>query len=200
MEAELAAAIREHGMAIYPLLFLLVALEIGVAPLFFLPGDPLLFLCGALTVQGGLETGPLIGVFFVATLLGNALAYSTGAWIALQARQRDWRWLEGPALARARKFFAGHGGWGLVVVPYVAVLRTFAPVAAGLALMDRRRFALATLAAAALWSVGLVAAGRYFGQVPLVREHLGVFVLSGVALAAVGAVLKRLLRRSSDPV
>ena len=191
----LSAWMVSYGPAVYLLLFVLVTAEIGVAPLFFLPGDPLLFLCGALSAQGALDPWLLALLFFVAAVLGSAMAYGCGALLGRHAARRDYRWLNGEALARAQRFFEGWGGWGLMVTPYVAVLRTFAPLAAGIAGMDRRRFALSTLAGAALWSAGLVAAGYFFGNVPFVREHLASLTLSGVALAAVLAVLRRLFRR-----
>ena len=191
----LSAWLASYGSAVYLLLFVLVTAEIGIAPLFFLPGDPLLFLCGALSAQGALDPWLLALLFFAAAVLGGALAYGCGALLGRQAVQRNYRWLNGPALARAQRFFEGWGAWGLVMTPYVAVLRTFAPLAAGIAGMDRRRFALATVAGAALWSTGLVATGYFFGNVPFVREHLAALALSGVALAATLAVLRRLFRR-----
>jgi membrane-associated protein len=199
MEHELAQTLSAwldiYGPAIYPLLFAVIALEIGVAPLFFLPGDPLLFLCGALSAQGGLNPWILMPLFFAATLLGSWMAYGIGALIGRQTMQRNYRWLNRDALARARQFFEGHGAWGLVVTPYVAVLRTFAPLAAGMARMDFGRFTVAVSAGSAFWSVGLVALGYFFGNVPLVREHMGALILSGVALAAAAALLRRLLRK-----
>jgi len=191
----LSVWMSSYGPAVYLLLFVLVAAEIGVAPLFFLPGDPLLFLCGALAAQGALDPWLLAPLFFAAAVLGSAIAYGCGAVLGRQAVRRNYRWLNGPALARAQRFFEGWGGWGLLVTPYVAVLRTFAPLAAGIAGMDRHRFALATLAGAALWSAGLVTAGYFFGNVPFVREHLAALTLSGVVLAALLALLKRLSGR-----
>ena len=199
MEHELSQTlslwIDSYGNAIYPLLFLLVTAEIGVAPLFFLPGDPLLFLCGALSVKGGLNPWLLVSVFFAATVIGSAMAYGAGALIGNKALQHPSRWLNREALERAHRFFEGHGAWGLVVTPYVAVLRTFAPLVAGMARMDFARFMAAVSAGAALWSVGLVAAGHYFGDVPLVREHMGGIILSGLVLATAAAILRRLVLR-----
>lgn len=191
----LSAWMASYGPAVYLLLFVLVTAEIGIAPLFFLPGDPLLFLCGALSAQGALDPWLLALLFFAAALLGSAMAYGCGALLGRQAQRRNYRWLNGPALARAQRFFEGWGGLGLMVTPYVAVLRTFAPLAAGIAGMDSRRFALATLAGAALWSAGLVAAGYFFGNVPFVREHLAGLALSGVVLAGAAAVVKKMFRR-----
>jgi len=191
----LSVWMSSYGPAVYLLLFVLVTAEIGIAPLFFLPGDPLLFLCGALSAQGALDPWLLALLFFAAAALGSAMAYGCGALLGRQALRRNYRWLNGEALARAQRFFEGWGGWGLLVTPYVAVLRTFAPLAAGIAGMDRRRFALATLAGAALWSAGLVAAGYFFGNVPFVREHLAALTLSGVALAGAAAVVKKMFRR-----
>lgn len=189
LAALLAEAAARHGDAIYLLLFALVFCEIGVAPLFFLPGDPLLFLCGALSVAGGLDAAILVPLFFAAALLGSLLAYAVGGWFGRQASER--RWLNRAALERAHGFFAGSGGWGLLVSPYVAVLRTFAPHAAGAARMGLGRFTLAAGGGALLWSAGLVGAGHFLGNVPFVRAHMGALIIGGIGLGLGGLALRR---------
>ena len=184
--------IGSYGAAVYPLLFALVLVEIGIAPMFFLPGDPLLFLCGALSVgEGGLNPWLLVLVFFAATVLGSGMAYGVGRLLGRRAYERNYRWLDRDALRRAHDFFEGRGSWGLLVTPYIAVLRTFAPLAAGVAGMGVGRFAAAVSGGAVLWSAGLVTAGHFFGNVPFVREHMGQLVLAGIALGLGGLALRR---------
>lgn len=198
LDHQLATLLLERaahdGRLAYLLLFALVLGEIGVAPLFFLPGDPLLFLCGALAAAGVFEVALLLPLFFVASLAGHGLAYAIGRRLGARAWARNARWLDRELLRRAERFFAGHGGLGLLVTPYVAVLRTFAPLAAGVAGMAPGRFLLASAVGSALWSGGLLALGYFFGHVPLVREHMGSLVLLGLALGLGGLVLKRLRR------
>lgn len=182
--------VARYGTAVYLLLFVLIVGEIGVAPLFFLPGDPLLFLCGALAASGALRVWVLLPLFCGAALAGSLLAYGIGRWLGARVYARNPRWLDRRALQRAQGFFDGHGGWGLLLSPYVAVLRTFAPLAAGVAGMRPLRFALAAGVGALLWSAGLVTAGYFFGNVPQVREHMGALVLLGLLLGLGGLALR----------
>ncbi|MBV8122538.1 MAG: VTT domain-containing protein [Paucibacter sp.] len=190
--ATLADWVARHGDMVYVLLFGLVLLEIGVAPLFFLPGDPLLFLCGALSVEGGLNIFVLVPLFFTAALGGSLMAFVVGRLLGERAYRHDYRWLDRKALSSAHQFFEGYGAWGLCVTPYVAVLRTFAPLAAGVAQMSLRRFVLAAGCGAALWSVGLVSAGRFLGNTPIARGHMATWMLIGLALGLAGLAWKRL--------
>lgn len=193
----LADWIARYGAAVYLLLFAVVWLEIGVAPLFFLPGDPLLFLCGALSAGGGgLSIGVLLPLFFAATVAGSLTAYGAGRLLGGRVQARNYRWLDRQALGSAQRFFDGHGGLGLLITPYVAVMRTFAPLAAGVAGMGFARFVLASAGGAALWSAGLLSAGYFFGNVPAVREHMGSLVLLGLALGLGGLAVRAWRARS----
>lgn len=185
----LALLIGAHGHWAYLLLFAIVFGEIGVAPLFVLPGDPLLFFCGAFCASGALDIRVLLPLLALACWLGHLLAYGTGRWLGQRALQQ--RWLNAAALGRAQGFFAGHGGRSLLVTPYVAVLRTFAPLAAGVAAMQAPRFAMLSAAGSLLWSGGLLGLGYFFGHIPWLQAHLGSLVLLGLALGLGGLALKR---------
>lgn len=195
MESLLAQSLSEwiaqYGAAVYLLLFAIVFLEIGVAPLFFLPGDPLLFLCGAFCASGALRLSLLLPLLALAAFGGSCLAYGLGRRLAGRAEARAWRWLDRAALARAHQFFTQYGGLTLLVSPYLAVLRTFMPLAAGLARMAVPRFLPAAGAGALLWSAGLLLGGFYFGHIPMVHDHLGALALLGLALGLAGLLLRR---------
>ncbi|QPF75668.1 hypothetical protein G8A07_23965 [Roseateles sp. DAIF2] len=191
MSAELQAWLLRADAWVYLLLFLLVFCEIGIAPLFFLPGDPLLFFCGTLAAGGILRLALLLPLVACAALGGSLLAYALGCHLRRHAQRAQWRWLDPVALRRAQEFFARHGALTLLVSPYVAVLRTFAPLAAGVAGMAAARFVPAAAAGAGLWSVGLLSAGYFFGHIPLVRDHIGALALLGLVLGLAGLLLRR---------
>lgn len=194
----LADWIAQYGAAVYLLLFAIVFLEIGVAPLFFLPGDPLLFLCGAFCASGALRLSLLLPMLALAAFGGSCLAYGLGRRLGGRAEARAWRWLNHEALKRAHAFFARHGGLTLLVSPYVAVLRTFAPLAAGLARMEAARFAPAAAAGSLLWSAGLLVGGYFFGHIPLVHDHIGAVTLLGLVLGLGGLLLRQRRRRAAN--
>ena len=98
---------------------------------------------------------------------------------------------------RTHAFYEKHGGKTIVMSRFIPVVRTFAPFVAGVADMPLSRFQLFNILGALLWVIGLVAAGYFFGNIPLVKEHLNTIVLLGLAAAivpVVGAALFKLLR------
>src|SRR5262249_49153522 len=134
-DRHLGSAIAQHGTAVYAILFAILFVEIGIVPMFFLPGDPLVFLCGAFCAtgaRGGLIVAPAL---FAATGAGRALGYATGRALGERVFPRDYRWLDKAALARTRAFYERHGGITFLLSPWIAVVRTFAPFVAGVAQM-----------------------------------------------------------------
>lgn len=187
-DQHLGAVIEQYGALVYALLFAVVVLEIGVLPLFFLPGDSLLFVCGAFCASGYLELPVLMPLLFMAALGGSVLSFGTGRALGRRALVADYRWVDREALSRAQVFYARHGAATFVLSPFIAVVRTFAPFVAGVADMPRARFVMAAAAGALLWAVSLPVAGYFFGNVPLLRDHLGALVLVCVAIG-VGVVV-----------
>lgn len=194
----LGVLITEHGNLAYAVLFLVIFCEIGLLPLFFLPGDPLLFFCGAFCATGALNIWLLLPLLFVAAVLGSLLSYWLGRVVGEQAYARNYRWLDRDALERAHAFYERYGRVTFLMSPFVAVVRTFAPFASGVSGMTLGKFLLAVVAGAALWVGTLVVGGYYFGNIPLVRDHVGGIVLLGLALGLLSLAFGTLLRRHRD--
>lgn len=187
-DEDLGVAVVQYGPLVYAMLFAVVFAEIGVLPLFFLPGNPLLFICGAFSAAGYLSLWVLVPLLFIAAFCGSLLNYSIGRVMGQRVLTPGQRWVNPDALDRTQRFYAEHGDVTFLLSPYVGVVRTFAPFVAGVAGMAPVRFALAAAAGVALWTVSLLVLGYFFGDVPVVRAHMGAIVLSGVALG-VGALL-----------
>ena len=181
-DQNLGPAIAQYGVLVYGILFAIVFCEIGLLPLFFLPGDPLLFLCGAFCASGALKLWILLPVLLVAAVAGSLLNYAIGKAIGARVFTGGYRWINRDALRRTHDFYQRHGGLTLLLSPFVAVVRTFAPFVAGVSAMSAPRFALAASAGATVWVVSLLAGGYLFGNVPLVRDHMSAIVLLGLAL------------------
>jgi membrane-associated protein len=177
-------AIAQYGATVYLLLFMIVCCEIGIAPLFFLPGDPLLFVCGAFCATGALDAWILGPVLFVATVVGSSLGYGVGRVLGHAVLNRKHRWLHQESLQKTARFYERYGGMLLIFSPYIAVVRTFAPLLAGVFELGLARFVQFNLLGALLWVAILLGGGYAFGNIPQVREHLSVILLSGVMLAA----------------
>jgi membrane-associated protein len=184
----MGALIAQYGAVFYLVLCLIVFCEIGLVPLFFLPGDPLLFVCGAFSASGALNIWILLVTLFLAAVSGGMVNYWIGSIIGQKVFTHDYRWLNRAALAKTHLFYEKHGGATLIVSPYLPVVRTFAPFIAGISEMTFSKFQLFNVIGAAVWIGGLVVGGNLFGNIPLIRDHLSVIVLTSV-VSGLGAVL-----------
>lgn len=182
IDRAMGTLIADYGGAFYLLLFAIVFCETAFVPLFFLPGDPLLFACGAFSAIGAINLWILLATLFVATVGGCTVNYWIGRAIGRRAFTHDYKWLNRAALARTHSFYERNGGATLLVSPYLAVIRTFAPFIAGISEMRFSRFQLFSALGAAIWVAGLVISGNLFGNIPVIREHLNAIVLSGAAV------------------
>lgn len=162
--------------------------EIAFLPLFFLPGDPLIFICGAFCATGAISLWIVMPLLFVATVAGSAVNFRIGRAIGQKVFTQDYRWLDQAALQRTHRFYEEHGGITFLLSPFIAVVRTFAPFVGGVSAMTCSRFLLFMTAGAAMWIVTLVPAGYFFGNVPVVRDHMSGIVLLGIGLG-VGSLL-----------
>ncbi len=183
---DLAAA---YGAWIYGLLFLIVFAETGLVVTPFLPGDSLLFACGALAATGVLDLPTLVVLLVVAAVAGDAANYAIGRYLGprvFQARDDAGVWhrlLNRRHLAEAHAFFERHGGRAIVLARFVPIVRTFVPFVAGAGSMTYRWFAVFNLVGGLLW-VGLcVGAGYAFGNVPVVRRNFSLVALGIVAIS-----------------
>ncbi|MGA2551511.1 MAG: VTT domain-containing protein [Burkholderiaceae bacterium] len=194
LDRYLGVAIGEYGFAVYLLLFLIVFCEIGIAPLFILPGDPLVFICGAFCATGALSALVLVPVLIAATILGSAVAYGVGIALGRKVFSHDYRWLHRKSLEKTARFYGNHGGLLLVFSPFLAVVRTFAPLLAGVFELNPLRFFQYVVLGAVFWVGLLVAGGFLFGNVPIIRDYLSLILVSGTALALLAILLSSGLR------
>ena len=106
----------------------------------------------------------------------------------------EYRWLDKAALLRTHAFYEDHGGLTFLLSPFIAVVRTFAPFVGGVAAMTFARFLSAVVAGAALWVMTLVVGGYYFGNVPIIRDHMSWIVLFGVGIGVGSLVVSGVYR------
>lgn len=197
IDQTLGVWVQQYGVWVYLVLFLIVFAETGLVVLPFLPGDSLLFIAGAFGATGSLDPVLLGALLIVAAITGNSVNYAIGRYIGPRVFSMNLRFLDRGALMRTHAFYEKHGGKTIVMSRFIPVVRTFAPFVAGVADMPLSRFQLFNILGALLWVVSLVAAGYFFGNIPLVKEHLNTIVLIGLAadvVPVVGAALFKLLR------
>ena len=201
VDKTLELLIQQYGTLIYVVLFAIIFAETGLVVLFFFPGDTLLFIAGALCAVGEMNLPLLMVLLTTAAVTGNTVNYWIGEKVGQRVFTHDYRWLNKEALTRTHNFFEKHGGKTIVLARFIPVVRTFAPFVAGVSDMTFARFQLYNFTGAILWVLMLTSAGYFFGNIPIVREHLTEIVLFGVGLAvvpmAIGAVWKLTRRLQS---
>jgi len=191
--------VTQYGVWIYLVLFLIVFGETGLVILPFLPGDSLLFIAGAFGANGLIDPLGLALLLIVAAILGNTVNYGIGRAIGPKVFSTRYRFLDQRALLATQTFYEKHGGKTIVLSRFLPVFRTFAPFVAGVGSMHWGRFQVFNIAGAVFWVGGLITLGYFFGNVPIIKEHLNTIVLIGVSAAVVPVVaggLWKLFRRS----
>ena len=181
----LGTVIAQYGTMAYVVLFAIVFCETGLVVLPFLPGDTLLFIAGAFSATGAMNPWLLVTLLIIAAVTGNTVNYWIGSAIGHRVFTHDYRWLDKAALQKTHSFYENHGGKTIVLARFVPIVRTFAPFVAGVSEMTFGKFQAFNIAGAALWVVGLVAGGYFFGNIPIIRDHLNTIVLLGVGAAVI---------------
>jgi len=169
----LEAFVRNYGLWVYALLFLVIFVETGLVIMPFLPGDSLLFVVGAMCGVGLMSYPLSVGLLLAAAVLGNQSNYALGRHFGPRVfKWEDSRLFNKAAFNRAHDFYERYGGITIVAARFMPFVRTFAPFVAGVAKMSRTRFTFFDVTGGALWVVGLITIGYFFGNFPFVKAHL----------------------------
>ncbi len=179
LDAHLLDWAQAYGAGLLLILFLIVWAETGLVVAPFLPGDSLLFIAGAVAALVGMPLWWLMATLITAALCGD----NTNYWIARRVgpavfNRPNSRWLTPANLDATHRFYERHGGKTIIIARFVPLMRTFVPFVAGLGRMTYKPFLAYSLLGALLWVGILVPAGFWFGNVPLVKENLGLVVIA----------------------
>ena len=185
-------------------LILIVFAETGLLVGFFLPGDSLLITAGLFAARGDLDFTMLVVTLIPAAIAGNATGYYIGhrTGKALYSRP-DSLLFRREHLRMTHEYYERHGGKTIILAQFIPILRTFAPVVAGVGEMGYRQFATYNVVGAVFWIGGMTTAGYALGNaIPNIesRIHYVVAVVIFISLLPPGiALLKARLRRNATP-
>jgi membrane-associated protein len=172
-------------------IFAVVFAESGMLVGFFLPGDSLLFTAGFLASGPSsvdealhLPLGWLLIGTFIAAVAGDQVGYVIGrrAGPAIFSRP-DSRFFKQENVDKAHSFFERYGAKTIVLARFVPIVRTFAPVVAGVSSMQYRTFVTFNVVGGLLWAIGVTLLGYFLGQVDFIEENLEVAILVIVAIS-----------------
>jgi membrane-associated protein len=169
----LESFVQAYGLWVYALLFLIIFVETGLVVMPFLPGDSLLFVVGAMCGVGLMDYASSMALLLTAAVAGNQTNYTIGRYFGHKVfAWEDSRFFNRRAFDQAHAFYERYGGVTLVAARFMPFVRTFAPFVAGVAHMTRRKFTFYDVTGGALWVVGIVSAGYFFGNIGWVKANL----------------------------
>ena len=171
----------------YVLLVVIVFTETGLLVGFFLPGDSLLITAGLLAGMGTLNIWWLNGLLIAAAILGDSTGYAIGARLGPRIFTREKSLLFNPKhVLRTQQFYEKYGAKTIVIARFVPIIRTFAPVLAGVGNMRYRRFLTYNIVGGVGWVTSMTWAGYLLGQtVPNISKNIHVLVIVVIVLSCV---------------
>ena len=197
-------------IGLFVLLFIIFA-ETGLFAGFFLPGDSLLFLAGIYSelLTGQISLGnDFVNLVFLSSLvsLAGVFGNTVGYWFGVKGgtylyRKEDTFWFKEKYLLQSRDFFEKYGGKAIVFARFLPIFRTFAPIVAGIAGMDKKKFMFFNIVSSILWSFSLIFAGHYLSALFMekfnidLKSHIEYIVIVIVLITTVPVLWKLLKKR-----
>jgi membrane-associated protein len=173
---------------IYLLLFFVFA-ETGLFVGFFLPGDSLLFTAGLFCSTGILRLHPVMLVILIilAAVAGNMVGYAFGKKVGtLLFNRKSSFFFRQEHLVAAHEFYIKHGKKTIILSRFLPIVRTFAPIVAGIVKLDYYKFFIYSLVGAIFWVNGLVLTGYFMGKyIPKTKDYLGYIVIFLIVITSI---------------
>lgn len=199
-------------IGLYVVLFIVFA-ETGLLAGFFLPGDSLLFLCGIYseTLMKDFSLGNdflnvtlLASVISVMGIIGN----TTGYWVGVKSgnylyKKEDNFFFKKKYLYQSKDFFDKYGNKAVVFARFLPIVRTFAPVVAGIVNMNKKQFMFYNVVGSLLWSFTMIFAGHYLYELFLIQfkidlKHYIEFIVIGIIAITTLPVLFKIIKNKSN--
>ncbi|RZK43707.1 MAG: DedA family protein [Pedobacter sp.] len=196
--------LKEGGF--YVVVFVIFA-ETGLFFGFFLPGDYLLFLAGMFVATGRLDVNiyVLVSGLLVAAIAGNF----TGYWFGRKTgpmlySRRDSFFFKKRYLLAAEQYYRKQGAFALIMGRFVPIVRTFAPIFAGVVKLDFKKFALYNILGAILWIASLTLLGYFLGRrfAQQIEEYLVYIIIGFIVITTIPLIItfvkKKVVRPDDD--
>jgi len=171
----------------YPGIFAIIFAESGTIVGFFLPGASLLFTAGLLASIGVLDPWVLIPLVTLAAILGDNVGYWFGNKIGIKLFTRpDSRLFHQEHLRRTQHFYERHGPKAIFLARWIPIIRTFAPIVAGIASMHYKKFIVFNILGALAWATGVTTAAYLLGsRFPHLGEYIELIILCIIVITTI---------------
>ena len=178
-------------------LIVIVFVETGLLVGFFLPGDSLLVTAGIFAARGDLDLMILNTSLSLAAIAGDSVGYGIGARTGPKIFTReDSLFFNRKHLISAKEFYDRHGGFTIFIARFMPIIRTFAPVVAGVGAMRYRKFIAYNVFGGIFWVLTMTLAGYFLGTfIPNIQERIHVVIAIVIVLSLLPAIFKFLSER-----
>jgi membrane-associated protein len=170
----------------------IVFVETGLLIGFFLPGDSLLVTAGLFAARGDLDVATLVLALSVAAIVGDTVGYNIGVRTGPRLFSRDNSlFFNKRHLLTTKEFYDRHGPFTIVIARFVPIIRTFAPVVAGIGTMEYKRFISYNVVGAIGWVLSMVFGGYFLGQiVPNIDKNIDKVIAVVIFLSLLPVIIK----------
>lgn len=177
------------------LIAFIVFAESGLLFGFFFPGDTLLLFAGILAAQGQFSIMAVIAVIMASAIAGGQVGYYIGEKFGPKLfKKKDGVLFKAEYIERSEKFYEKHGGKTIVLARFIPIVRTFAPVVAGIGHMDKKKFAFYNIAGSGIWGAGVTLIGYFLGsRIPDLDKYI-MPIIAFVILASFIPAIYHLLK------
>jgi membrane-associated protein len=176
----------------YVIVFLTIFAESGFLLGFFLPGDSLLFTLGIFASQGHLNIWLLLGLCISAAILGDSFGYWMGKYFGPKLFNRqDSFFFKQEYVTKTAAFFEKYGKKTIIMARFVPIVRTFAPIMAGVGKMNYRVFVFFNIIGGFLWAGGLLSVSYVLGsKIPGIEHYLEYIIIGIIAVSFIPIILE----------
>lgn len=183
-------------------IFVIIFAESGLLIGFFLPGDSLLFTAGLLASQGLLSLPLLVVGTTVAAIAGDSVGYWFGAKVGPKIFAReDSFFFHKSHIERTQNFFARHGSRTIILARFIPIVRTFAPILAGVGKMEYRTFLTYNIIGGIIWALGIPLLGYALGSlIPDIDRYLLPIIVFIVLTSFIPPALEVIRHRQKPPL
>lgn len=186
-----------YGVLIYVLLFLIIFCETGLVVTPFLPGDSIIFACGALAAVSGMNILVLIVIFFSAAILGDGTNYLIGKKLGERLVNSNSRFIKKSYIDKAQSFYEKYGSKAIVLARFVPIVRTFAPFVAGIGNMCYKKFGVFNIIGGTIWVSLFLSLGFFFGNIPVIKNNFSLVTI-GIILISLLPVLVEVIKHMNS--
>lgn len=185
LDQNLTTVVNNYGFWIYSILFFIIFFETGFVLLPFLPGDSLLFMCGAASASGIMNLQWVLIAVILGAILGDTLNYMIGNFLGVHLIKRFPNLVKEEYIECTCGFFEKYGGSTIIIARFIPVVRTFAPFLAGIGSMHYDRFLAYNFIGGVTWAFVIVLGGYYFGTISVVKENMSLLIILVILVTAV---------------